>query len=122
MGGVQGFGINGGEGEGRGIERFVTDPYRDNPPDQHCLVLVVGFGLGPFSQISSSAVMSLSNNDGSRDDLIIGGMFDIGFAGEENVYVLLWRGKLGSLGCCPSKDPLYARHAKSALGCLDRVR
>ena len=54
----------------------MTDPYRDNPPDQYCLVLVVGFGLGPFSQISSSEVMSLSNNDDSRDDLIIGGMFD----------------------------------------------
>ena len=67
---MQGFGIKGGEGK---IKRFVTDPYRDNPPDQHCLVLVVGFGLGPFSQISSSEVISLSNNDGSRDDLIVGG-------------------------------------------------
>ena len=104
---------------GKGIEKFVvTDLYRDNPPDQHCLVLVVGFGSGPFSQISFSEVMSLSNNDDSRDDLIIGGIFDKDSAGEDglrNVNVLPWRGQALAASAAPPRPTLCA-------SCQERFR
>ena len=97
-------------GRKRGIGRFVTDPYRDNPPDQYCLVLVVGFGLGPFSQMSSSEVMSLSNNDDSRiwQEKMTRGMFMYCLGGAS----------LAALAA-PPRPTLCA----SCVGvCLDRVR
>lgn len=98
----------------------MTDLYRDNPPGQHCLVLVVGFGSGPFSQISSSEVMSLSNNDDSRDDLIIGGIFDKDWQEKMACGMFMYYPGGGKLWQprLPLQDPLYARHAKSVLGSI----